>query len=261
MNKSLYLYLFPTIFTAANMFCGIYSIILCMKGNFIKSAWMILLGIIFDGLDGMVARARKASSLLGAELDSLADFITFCIAPMILVWQLVMYKYGFAGILVCFIFTFFGGLRLARFNTAVYNSGEYKIGHFIEGLPTPAAAGIIVSIVLLLGISTAEYSLSKRYITFLLTLLPWMLNLLPGLVVMLALLMVTRLRYPKLNYLRLNQKVSFKMFSLILVAVLLIFAYPESSIFIIFSAYILWGVVEYLSRLYRMRKNINTKQL
>lgn len=258
MKSNSSLYLFPTVFTAANMFCGIYSIILCIKGSFTKAAWLIILGIIFDGIDGMIARTRKITSLFGAELDSLADFITFCVSPMIMIWQLVMYKYGFAGIVVCFIFIFFGGLRLARFNVAVYNN-ETKPMQFIEGLPTPAAAGIIVSIVLLLGISTTEHSLSKRYITLLLTLLPWMLNFLPAMIILLALLMVTKLRYPKPNYLKLNQKVSFKMFTLIITIMLLIFAYPESSIFIIFSSYILWGVGEYLFRLYRMRKAVKTK--
>ena len=247
-------YLFPTIFTAANMFCGFWSIVLSIKGNFVKSAWLIVLGIIFDGIDGVIARSKNLCSILGAELDSLADLLTFCIAPIVLVWQLVGYRYGFPGIMVCFLYIFFGALRLAKFNfISFYRQQDEKI-LFYEGLPTPAAAGIIVSIILLLSISSGWSGLTKKHITFLITLVPILENFLPAIILCLGLLMITKLRYPKINNISLTKKVSLKVFTIIIVATLLIFSYPESSIFLIFAVYVLYGIAEYFVRIYKMKR-------
>lgn len=253
------LYLFPMIFTAGNMFCGVLSIILSIKGEFTKAAWLILFGIIFDGIDGLIARMQKLTSSIGVELDSLADFTTFCVAPIILIWQLVMYRYRLPGVIVCFIYIFFGAMRLARFNSLTYFSKE-SVSRFIEGLPTPAAAGIIASVVLLFGFLNPDVSVSRRHITFLVAVLPWILNFLPGIILLLAFLMITKIRYPKVNNFRLTQRVSFKLFSLILVGLLLLIAYPESSIFIVFSIYLLYGLVEYLVRKYRIFRDKNRYQ-
>lgn len=249
---STYVYFFPTFFTACNMFCGFYSILSSIKGNFVRSAWLIILGIIFDGIDGSIARAKKMESFLGTELDSLADFITFCIAPIILLWQLTMYRFSTAGIVVCFLYLISGAMRLARFNVSIYNK-ESSPKIFIDGLPTPAAAGFIVSLVFLVWISTGEPLISKRHINFLFTVIPWLLNFLPGIILILSVLMITKIKYPKIN-IKFTQKVSLKLFSLIIVIILLILAYPETSIFLIFSIYILWGLFEYLYRIYKIGK-------
>lgn len=250
------LYLFPMIFTAGNMFCGLLSIILSIKGNFSKASWLIILGILFDGADGLIAKLKKASSSVGVELDSFADFVTFCIAPMVLVWQLVMYRYKFPGAVVCFIYVFFGALRLARFNIVSHNLKQtLYCSKFIEGLPTPAAAGVVVSIMLLFEVSLGpDISISKSHLTFLIALIPWLLNFFPAIILFLAFLMITKLKYPKVNNLRLTQRVSFKFFSIVLVLILLVFAYPETSVFLVFSMYLLYGLVEYLSRSYKIFK-------
>lgn len=250
-----YLYFYPTLFTALNMLCGIYSIISAINSKFIKASLLIFAGIIFDGIDGLISRSKKIESFLGTELDTLADFTTFCVAPMVLVWQLVMYKFEFAGVVVCFLYIFFGAIRLARFNISVYNKMNTTVPQtFIEGLPTPAAAGFVTSTVLLLGIATGEFMLSKKHMTLLFTIMPAILNFLPGIIMILAVLMVTKLRYPKINNIKLTQKMSLRLFTILFVAVLLIFSYPESSIFLIFSFYILWGLIEYLVRIYKMRR-------
>ena len=247
-------YLFPTIFTAANMFCGFWSIVLSINGKFVTASWLILLGIIFDGIDGLIARSKNISSTLGAELDSLADFITFCIAPIVLVWQLVGYRYNFSGIMVCFLYVFFGALRLAKFNVfSLYKERNEKIT-FYEGLPTPAAAGIIVSIILLLSISSGWSGITKRHLTFLIAIAPILENFLPAFILVLSLLMIIKLRYPKMNNIGLTKKVSLKVLTIVIIAVLLIFSYPESSVFLIFSAYILYGIIEYFVRFYKIRK-------
>ncbi len=247
-----YVYFFPTFFTIANMFCGFYSIILSIKGNFIKAAWLIILGVVFDGIDGAIARAKKIESFLGTELDSLADFITFCIAPIILLWQLIMYRFSTEGIVVCFLYIVSGGIRLARFNIANYNKEKSSL--FIDGLPTPAAAGFLISLVFFMCIYSGDLSISKTHVNFLFTIIPWLLNFLPGITLILSILMMTKIRYPKVN-IKITKRVSLKLFSLIIVIVLLILAYPETSIFLIFSIYILWGLFEYLYRVYRIRKS------
>jgi CDP-diacylglycerol--serine O-phosphatidyltransferase len=260
MNNILFrFYLFPTIFTAANMFCGFWSIVLSIKGSFVRSAWLVVLGIIFDGVDGIIARAKNVSSVIGAELDSLADLLTFCVAPIVLVWQLVGYRYGFPGIMICFLYIFFGALRLAKFNfVTCYKQQNQKIT-FYEGLPTPAAAGIIVSIILLLSISSGESGLTKKHITFLLAIVPFLENILPAIILFLGLLMITKFRYPKVNNIKLTQKVSLKVLTIVIVTTLLIFSYPESSIFLIFAVYVLYGVTEYFIRIYKLKK-LNKQQ-
>ncbi len=253
-NVLLRFYLFPTIFTVANMFCGLWSIVLSIRGSFVKSAWLVVLGIIFDGIDGIIARAKNVNSIIGAELDSLADFITFCVAPIILVWQLVGYRYGFPGIMICFIYIFFGALRLAKFNFInCYKQQNQKIT-FYEGLPTPAAAGIIVSIILLLSISTGEAGLTKKHMTFLLAIAPFLENILPAIILCLSVLMITKFRYPKVNNIKLTQKVSLKVLTIVIVATLLIFSYPESSVFLIFAVYVLYGITEYFIRIYKIKR-------
>ena len=255
-NILLKFYLFPTIFTAANMFCGFWSIVLSIKGRFVKSAWLVVLGIIFDGIDGKIARKRNVSSVIGAELDSLADLVTFCIAPIILVWQLVGYRYGIPGIMICFLYIFFGALRLAKFNFVTCYQQQNKRMTFYEGLPTPAAAGIIVSIILLLSISSGESGITKRHMTFLLAIVPFLENILPAIILCIGLLMITKFRYPKVNNIKLTQKVSLKILTIIIATTLLIFSYPESSIFLIFSVYVLYGVTEYFIRIYKIKKSV-----
>ncbi len=251
-----FVYLFPTFFTAANMFCGLYSILLSIKGNFIKAAWLIIFGIIFDGIDGAIARSKKIETLLGAELDSLADFITFCIAPIILLWQLIMYRFSIPGVVICFLYVLSSAIRLARFNVNIYNDEKNERKTFINGLPTPASAGFIISLVFLIWITSNEPDVSKRHITFILTLVPWLLNVLPAIILILSILMITKIRYPKINV-KLTQKTSLRFFILFVGIILLILAYPETSIFLIFAAYILWGLFEYLYKIYNFRKNKN----
>ncbi|MCS7228190.1 MAG: CDP-diacylglycerol--serine O-phosphatidyltransferase, partial [Endomicrobia bacterium] len=200
-----FLYLIPTVFTAANMFCGSYSIILSIRGEFVKSCWMIILGIIFDGIDGMLARKKQFVNRIGVELDSLADFLTFCIAPSVLLWQLLMYRYGLRGMVLCFIYIFFSAVRLAKFNIKMINGQYNKVMFTFDGLPTPAAAGVIVSIVLLIVAFSGEgVDGSRRHVALFLSLVPWLLNLLPAIVLVLSLLMVSKLKYPKINNIKIT---------------------------------------------------------
>lgn len=134
----------PGILTVLNIFLGFYSTVLAAQGNFVNAAWFIILAGVFDVFDGKVARATKAYSTFGEELDSLADVISFGIAPAFLLYQVHFYKAGPLGILVSFFPLLFGALRLARFNANL--SGHEKID--FSGLPIPASAGLFSSFII-----------------------------------------------------------------------------------------------------------------
>jgi len=256
MNTSTFVYLIPTMFTAGNMFCGVYSIVLSIRGDFVRSCWMIFLGIILDGIDGILARSKNITSKIGIELDSLSDFLTFSISPAVLLWQMLVYNYGIRGVFLCFLYIFFSALRLAKFNIKTIDQPYKDNKNFVfDGLPTPAAAGVIVSMVLLISVFSGETTISKRHVTLFLTLVPWLLNFLPGIVLILCVLMISNIKYPKINNIKLTRKVSVKLFSMLFILILLIFSYPESSIFLIFSIYVLWGLVEYLLKISKVIKH------
>lgn len=148
----------PSLFTIGNIFCGCYSIISVLKNNFDHAALAIGFGYLLDGLDGRIARLTNTASEFGMELDSLADIVTFGVAPAILAfsWGLGAFK-GAAGDTVkhitqfgwfaTFAFVLCGTLRLARFNVQSKKPSDSSSKRFFVGLPIPAAAGIIAAIV------------------------------------------------------------------------------------------------------------------
>jgi len=148
----------PSLFTIGNIFCGYYSIVLTLRGNWDTAAVLIGIGYILDGLDGRIARLTKTSSDFGVQLDSLADVITFGVAPAIL----ALY-WGFGanegiggdvgkhvrqlGMGASFAFVVCGALRLARFNLQTKKPPEAGSKRYFVGLPIPAAAGMIAAVV------------------------------------------------------------------------------------------------------------------
>jgi len=140
------IYVLPNLFTSMNIFCGFFAIVSAIEGRFVDASIAILIGGIFDLLDGKIARATKTTSRFGVEYDSLADLISFGLAPAIVMYLWVLKPLGRLGWLAGFLFMICGALRLARFNTmAAGNTGSSS--HF-QGLPIPAAAGMNVSIIL-----------------------------------------------------------------------------------------------------------------
>ncbi len=135
--------LIPSIFTLANLLVGVISLVLTMDSNFQLAAIMILFAMVLDGMDGRLARRLDAASPFGKELDSLADLVSFGVAPAILVYALKMKALGLIGLLVCLAFALCGAIRLARFN--VLNISTYFVGVPIT------AAGSLVALTVLLG--------------------------------------------------------------------------------------------------------------
>ena len=130
----------PSLFTVANFLFGFLSIIKSMEGNIHASAWFIILAILFDGMDGKIARWTSSETPFGFELDSLGDLLSSGIAPAILVYSASVRELGWIGFLLCFAYVITGGYRLARFN--VVQAGDRTQGYI--GLPIPVA-GLTIS--------------------------------------------------------------------------------------------------------------------
>jgi len=156
-------YLIPSLFTAGNLMCGFFSIIATFRGDYITAALLILLANVFDGIDGYAARLTKTTSQFGVEFDSLADVVSFGVAPAVLVYLWALVPWETWGWLAACTYVVCGALRLSRFN--VQSLGVSK-SHFV-GLPIPAAAQMITSTVILYYFLGGEGSPS-RHLTLLL---------------------------------------------------------------------------------------------
>ena len=148
------MFVLPNLFTVSSIFCGIYSILLSSEdgssNNFYRAAVAIFFGTFFDAFDGRVARLTKTQSEFGVELDSLADAITFGVAPAILVYKWALSGMGTTGIFICAAYASCGAIRLARFNVLTHREHEQDqsgVSRFFVGLPIPLAAGMIVALV------------------------------------------------------------------------------------------------------------------
>ena len=138
------IYLLPSLFTTGNVFCGFYAFIAVFNDMFYTAAWAIVFAIIFDVLDGRVARLTNTTSEFGEQYDSLADIISFGMAPAFLAYAWVLKPYGRLGWMAAFLFLLCGALRLTRFNIS---QPDVKSQHFV-GLPIPGAAAVIASIII-----------------------------------------------------------------------------------------------------------------
>jgi CDP-diacylglycerol---serine O-phosphatidyltransferase len=137
------IYLLPNILTTASLFCGFFAIISAMDNNFSEAAIAILVAMIFDGLDGRVARLTNTQSDFGAEFDSLVDMVSFGVAPALIIYQWALSEMGNIGWVMAFLYTACAALRLARFNVRVGVVDK----KFFQGLASPAAAATLMSFV------------------------------------------------------------------------------------------------------------------
>ncbi|WP_321778975.1 CDP-diacylglycerol--serine O-phosphatidyltransferase [Sulfurimonas sp.] len=218
------IYILPNLFTAASIFSGVFSIISAVNGEFDKAAWLIMLSLILDGIDGRVARLTNTCSKFGVEFDSLADMVAFGVAPSLLMYLFIGHEFGRFGVVASALFVIFGAIRLARFNVMTVSS-EPSV--FI-GVPIPIAAVFVSLLVLLFD----KYGLHDNY----------------GIVIMflsmlVSVLMVSNIRYPSFKTVDLSPKHAMKSFVFILSALLFVFMYPIEGFALLAVIYILYGVV------------------
>ena len=219
------IYLLPNLFTTASLFAGFYSIIASVQEKYYIAALAILVSLVFDGLDGRIARFTNTTSKFGAEYDSLADLIAFGVAPSLLAYIWAMSSDGKLGWVAGFLFVACGALRLARYNIQI-GIIDSKV---FNGLPIPAAASVIATTVIFFHFIGSEGKYSNSYITYF--------------VIILALLMVSNIKYYSFKGMNLRSRVPFT-FILIVVAVLLVIYYkPEIIAFVIMLGYAISGPV------------------
>jgi CDP-diacylglycerol--serine O-phosphatidyltransferase len=217
-------YLIPSLFTAGNLICGFFSIISTFNGDYLRATYFIILANVLDGLDGYAARLTRSTSQFGVEFDSLADVVSFGVAPAILVYFWALVPWQTWGWLAASTFVVCGALRLSRFN--VQSVGPAK-GHFV-GLPIPAAAEMIASIVVMYYFLGGEGSPSK-HITLLLVIYG------------LAVLMISGFPYFSLKNRDLRKRHPFWMLVSGVILITLVIAEPQIMFFMIFLLYTLSG--------------------
>ncbi len=245
------MFVLPNLFTVSSIFCGFYAITLCLdlpdSIHLYRAAVAIFFGMFFDMFDGRVARLTKTQSEFGVQLDSLADLITFGLAPGILLYRWSLSELGFAGLLIAFLYVVGGALRLARFNVlAAHESGPSK--HFV-GLPIPLAAGTVVSMVMASypyersssgGAILIEWSLHDTVVSF--QVLPSMVM---AVTLVLALLMVSNVRYRTFKDLKLNKKsVTILFFFALFFSALAIELKPAVALTLFMIGYVFFGLLE-----------------
>ncbi|MBD3272116.1 MAG: CDP-diacylglycerol--serine O-phosphatidyltransferase [Elusimicrobia bacterium] len=241
-------YLLPSSMTLVNLGLGFFSIIQSINGIFRFAALAIIFGHIADIIDGIVARMTKTTSSFGLEFDSFADWITFGIAPAILVYQLQLHKYGELGFGIALFFVITGSLRLAKFN--IRAKEDSANGYFV-GLPIPGAGGMVAAIVLLYDLSSRPMA---KTIPGIMVLVPYIMKLLPVIMFVLSLLMITQIRFFSTKQTRLFRPRSLRSIIFWVVAGLLMYAYPQNFTFILYVAYIVWGLSGYVIRMKSMRR-------
>jgi CDP-diacylglycerol--serine O-phosphatidyltransferase len=234
----------PSLFTLGNMACGFYALLASVRGEFVSSATAIIVGMVFDALDGRVARLVHGESSFGVEFDSMADFLTFGVAPAHMMYAFILKDYGAWGYPMAFMYALCGGLRLARFN-AMAHSGQGSKTHF-TGLPIPGGAGFLASFVLLYQI--IEEGRPAHTWKLLMDQIPFLVGLAPFMTVAIALLMVSTIPYPAFKQPGVIRPKSLPMILILLAIGFLLFYYPQNSIFVVFFFYVLLGPVSWLAR-------------
>lgn len=241
------IYVLPNLLTLSSMFAGFYSIIASLNSDYERAAWAIMIASVFDALDGWVARMTHTATRFGIEIDSLADVISFGVAPGVLVYTWTLSSFGRVGWLGSFFLVACGALRLARFNVQM---GSTEKKHF-TGLPIPASALVIATTVLAyqelidilehLNLARIADAAGKDY---------WVL----ALTFLLAGLMVSNITYHSLKEANLKQRRPFGML-VVMAAFLAVVAYhPALVLFLVSISYVLVGIAEALYKLMRKRK-------
>lgn len=274
------IYILPNAFTAGNLFFGFLSIVLCIQGKFnnessdravdvlaqliaptstnavngagyyLLAILCILMAFLCDAFDGRVARASGKLSLFGKEYDSLADLVSFGVAPCLLMYFLILQPTNTmsatlaslvmnTGWLIGFIFMLCASIRLARFNvlTNPYIQGheKYEKGDF-SGLPAPAAAGTVASIALtMLSLDLTKFS-----------------PILIPLMLLISWFMISNIPYPSFKHINWTTSAKFRSFVIIIVCILLVISFREYSFALIFLAYVFYPPIKYIPRAKRI---------
>lgn len=222
------IFLLPGLLTTGNLLCGFYAIVLTFDGRHEWAAVALVVGMVLDTLDGKVARLTRTTTQFGVEFDSLADVVSFGVAPGLLLYAWALQPLGRVGAGAALLYVVCGALRLARFNVL---SGVTDRRYFI-GLPIPGAAGVVASLVLFLG--TPEFGRAA-------------LVALACAAYLLAFLMISNVRYYSFKDLNFAKRHPFGVLLVAALAILIVFAQPQLFLFVLFATYAASGPVRWLA--------------
>lgn len=219
-------YLLPSLFTLGNLFCGYACVVFALRGDFDRAASLIGIAVVLDMLDGRVARMTGTSSAFGVEFDSLADVVSFGLAPAILTFAWGLHGFGQAGWAAGFIFVAAAAIRLARFNIQTNAPSADK--RFFVGMPSPAAAGVLAATVFW----RPEF------------LVEWPVNLLAlPMVLVPAFLMVSTVRYRSFKSFDLGTRRSYRGLLLVALVFAAIATHPQITLLVVAYGYLASGLI------------------
>lgn len=219
------IYLLPNLFTSASLFSGFFSIVAAIQGRYETAAIAILVSCVFDALDGKIARFTHSTSDFGIEYDSLSDLVAFGVAPAVLSFQWALEPFGRLGWLACFMYLICGALRLARFNVQK-SSVEDK---YFKGLPIPAAASFIASMILFT--TALGWVCETKHILIIV------------LMYILSFLMVSSIDYLSFKEFELRKQKPFNVLVAIILILIVIAYKPRIMLLFILAAYVVSGPV------------------
>ena len=246
-----YITILPSLITILNGMCGFGAIVLAGKSQFAIAGYLILLAMIADMLDGRVARMSKSTSSFGGQLDSLCDIISFGVAPAFLMVKILEYKLGLAELdflqrsiwLAAAAYISCAAIRLARFN--VENEEDESAHMSFMGLPTPAAAGVVASLVIFHQETLLDLQREANSSQFYLVCSNAIIFLLPFLTLAVAVLMVSRIRYPHIINQYIKGKKPFAHLIRVLLFMGLIIWSRQTALVLIFCGFAMSGFVKW----------------
>ncbi len=262
------IFFLPNLMTAGNLFCGFVAVIKCIQAHYLmrgssvitldaavlfkEAVWLIFGAMAFDALDGRLARMGGRESLFGAEFDSLADVVSFGLAPALMMFFLILSpSQGYPvfqniGWFLGFVYLLCAAIRLARFNVItnpLLHRDRHDSNKDFIGLPVPAAAGTVAALVLFL-LELASTDRSLQY---------WALGL-PPLLVLIAVLMVSTIRYPSGKQIDLQTKTKLVPFVIFLCVAGAVVAFKEIAMLAVTLSYIFFGLGRHVRRARRLAR-------
>jgi CDP-diacylglycerol--serine O-phosphatidyltransferase len=229
------IYLLPNLLTTAGLFSGFYAVVASMNGRFEAAAVAIFIAMIFDGLDGRVARMTNTQSEFGAEYDSMADMVSFGMAPALVAYNWGLTDLGKIGWLAAFIYVAGAALRLARFNTQLGVADK----RFFQGLASPAAAALVAGMVWV-GV---EYDIDGNDYGVIVALVTGLAGL----------LMVSNFKYNSFKEVNWHGKVPFVAMLIIMLGFVVVATEPSLVLFLVFALYALAGPINTFRTVDKMR--------
>jgi CDP-diacylglycerol--serine O-phosphatidyltransferase len=229
------IYLLPNAFTTAALFGGFYAIVMAMNQRFEDACWAVFIAMVLDALDGRIARLTNTQSEFGAQYDSLSDMVSFGAAPALVIYEYSLRGLGKLGWIAAFVYCAGAALRLARFNTNI----EVVDKRYFQGLPSPAAAALVVGFILMM--TDPDINVSARQVDW----LSWVIALFAGLT------MVTNVPFYSFKDVNFRKSVPFIVVFLIALGFALVAIKPAV---VLWPLFVLYGLSGYAVLAWRFAK-------